>query len=210
MLTGYGTSNGDYSSLRIKDTVETDGLRFDANSSDGSGNSIILIVTGGDSEAIFSGTCGLDGNVASLVVDPALFVPCQQTEGGSWFGSCSSISSNAEGQFFQLTEFSIATPQIANDIQAGKRTDCRGSVSVAIYGSETLDVTQIDQSTLLFEELDVLEKRNGALACEYDHIDSDEYTDLICRYENATTEGSLTGELIDGTPIEGSDTFCVL
>ena len=36
------------------------------------------------------------------------------------------------------------------------------------------------------------------------------YADLVCRYQAAITEGTLTGELLDGTPIEGVDTFCVV
>ena len=95
------------------------------------------------------------------------------------------------------------------DIQTGKRADCKGTVGVAIYGSSTLNVVQIDQGTLSFDGLDVSKKRNGTLSCEYDDLNADDYTDLVCKYQNSTTLAWLTGELLDGTKVEGTDTYCV-
>ena len=36
------------------------------------------------------------------------------------------------------------------------------------------------------------------------------YDDLVCQYQDTLTEGTLTGELLDGTAIEGTDTVCVV
>ena len=83
-------------------------------------------------------------------------------------------------------------------------------IPVAILGSDSLDVTQIDPTTLSFEGLDVREKRNGALSCRIKDVNKDGYADFECKYQDAPTEGTLTGELLDGTPIEGTDIFCVV
>ena len=56
----------------------------------------------------------------------------------------------------------------------------------------------------------VLEKPNGALSCSLKDIDRDGYIDLLCQYQDEPAGGRVTGELLDGTPIEGVDTFCVL
>lgn len=104
----------------------------------------------------------------------------------------------------------LAVPEpVTIDIQTGKKTDCKGTVAVAIFGSNTLDVVQIDQSTLSFDGLDVSEKRNGTLSCTYDDSNSDGYIDLVCRYQNSTTLAWLTGGFLDGSKFEGTDTYCV-
>lgn len=95
------------------------------------------------------------------------------------------------------------------DIKPGSGSVCNGVIPVAILGSDTLDVTQIDQTTLSFEGKGVRERGNGALSCNIMDTNSDGYYDLVCRYEDTITEGTLTGELLDGTLIEGSDTFCL-
>ena len=111
---------------------------------------------------------------------------------------------------YAISDVLIAPGGITIDIKSGKNTDCKGTISVAILGSSTSDVTQIDQSTLSFEGLDVNEKRNGSLSCTLEDTNDDGYTDLNCRYQNAPTEGALTGNLLDGSKIQGTDTFCVL
>jgi hypothetical protein len=97
----------------------------------------------------------------------------------------------------------------AIDIKPGSNSVCNGVIPVAILGSDTLDVTQIDQTTLSFEGKGVRERGNGVLSCNIMDSNSDGYYDLVCRYEDTTTEGTLTGELLDGTLIEGADTFCL-
>jgi len=96
------------------------------------------------------------------------------------------------------------------DIKPGSDPVCNGAIPVAILGSVTLDVIQIDQTTLSFEGLDIRERGNGALSCNIRDTNRDGFADLVCQYQDTTTEGTLTGELLDGTPIEGADTFCVV
>ena len=95
------------------------------------------------------------------------------------------------------------------DVKPGGETNCGGVIPVAIFGSDTLDVIQIDQTTLSFEGEGVRVRGNGLLSCGLRDANSDGYDDLVCRYDDSTTEGTLTGELLDGTPIEGADTFCL-
>jgi len=111
---------------------------------------------------------------------------------------------------FLMTPVPIPPAIVAIDIKPGSAPVCNGTIPVAILGSDTLDVIQIDQTTLSFEGLGVRERRNGALSCNIRDVNRDGYTDLVCRYQDTTTEGTLTGELLDGTPVEGADTFCVV
>ena len=102
------------------------------------------------------------------------------------------------------------TVQVDIDAKPGTEPDCGGAVPVAILGSDTLDVTQIDPTTLSYEGLDVRQRNNGSLFCRVKDVNSDGYDDFLCQYQDMTTDGMLTGELLDGTPIEGFDTICVV
>lgn len=103
------------------------------------------------------------------------------------------------------------TIDVSIDIKPGKgNLVCKGTIRVAILGSDNLDVTQIDPSTLSFAELSVRERKNGELSCRVRDVNHDGYDDFDCRYANDETDGTVTGTLLDGTPIEGSDQFCVL
>lgn len=95
------------------------------------------------------------------------------------------------------------------DITPGNDAVCGGVIPVAVLGSDTFDVTQIDPETLGFQGLDVRSRGNDALSCDVKDANSDGYADLVCQYKNDSTDGVVTGRLLDGTPIEGSDTFCV-
>jgi len=93
-------------------------------------------------------------------------------------------------------------------------TKSMGLVPVAILGSETFDVADVDVTTLMF----------GNASPAHDLTDSDTYNehiqdvnddgfdDLVSHYKQkdtgivcSDTEATLTGELFDGTPIEGTD-----
>ncbi len=121
---------------------------------------------------------------------------------------------NTSNTFVSQVEYFRGLPpptiEVAIDIKPGSIPNCRGMIPVAILGSDSLDVTQIDPATLSFEGLDVRERGNGALSCNIKDTNSDGYADFVCQYQDATTEGTLTGELLDGTPIEGADIFCVV
>jgi hypothetical protein len=95
-------------------------------------------------------------------------------------------------------------------IKPGNDQACSGVIPIAILGSDTLDVIQIDQTTLSFEGGGVRVRGNGVLSCGIRDANKDGYDDLVCQYNDSTTEGTLNGELLDGTTsIEGADTFCL-
>ena len=96
------------------------------------------------------------------------------------------------------------------DIKPGSDPVCKGVIPIAILGSDTLDVMQIDQATLSFEGEGVRVGKNGVLSCKIKDANKDGYYDLVCQYDDSTTEGTLNGELLDGTTsIEGANTFCL-
>lgn len=111
---------------------------------------------------------------------------------------------------YAISDVLTVPPEVAIDIGPGSDGKCNGAIPVAILGSAELDVTQIDPATLIFEGLSVRLKGNGGLSCSFADANRDGYTDVICQFQDATRIGTLTGRLLDGTNIKGSDTFCVV
>ena len=102
----------------------------------------------------------------------------------------------------------------------------KGVIPVAILGSADFDVSQIKVSTLSFGGLVVRVKGNGQPQCSIEDVSGDfttpegapdGYPDLVCQFIDDTTtwvvgdgEATLTGQLLDGTPFEGSDSIKVV
>jgi hypothetical protein len=91
------------SELRIKDRAE-DALRYDGVSG---ATSLILLLSGGDVNALLPGSGGLTGSIPALLTDPSLFAPCVPNESGNYGGSCSQFATSAGTMLFQLTELEI-------------------------------------------------------------------------------------------------------
>jgi len=108
------------------------------------------------------------------------------------------------------------------DIKPGSEPNClningHGVIPVAINGSEGLDVYEVDLASLQLAGLGVRVKGNGDPQCGYEDWNEDGYIDLVCQFVDDPTlwspadgQAILTGYLIDGTPIEGSDSICVV
>lgn len=92
-----------------------------------------------------------------------------------------------------------------------------GVVPVAILGSETFDVAQIDQTTLAFQGSSASTKGKSGKIGAFDDLNGDGYMDLVVQFPTEDlaltqddSEATVTGELTDGTPIRGTDSIRVV
>ena len=90
-------------------------------------------------------------------------------------------------------------------------------IPVAILGSADLDVLAIDNTSLLFNGLEVRIRGKKGPLCSVENPNGDSFSDLVCHFEDDSeswTEGNaigtVTGTLLDGTPIKGTDSVCVV
>jgi hypothetical protein len=126
-------------------------------------------------------------------------------------------------------EWTLVTPPVPLniDVKPGGEPNCfningNGIVPVAILGSADLDVTDIDTRSdaarpLSFNGLEVRVRGNRGPLCMFEYVNADTYQDLVCHFEDDVSQwqigsdaGTLTGQLLDGTPIQGTDTICVV
>ena len=88
-----------------------------------------------------------------------------------------------------------------------------GVVPVAILGSETLDVGDVDLASLWFEGSEPKPKGNSGKLGSFEYVNEDLYLDLVVHFPTADVSGldgnaveaGLTGLLEDGTVIFGRD-----
>jgi hypothetical protein len=108
------------------------------------------------------------------------------------------------------------------DIKPGSDPNCfningHGVIPVAILGAADFDVYNVDVTSLLFGGLEVRVRGNSGPVCSVEDANYDVYPDLVCHFEDDSAawtagegEATLTGSLLNGEPIEGTDSICVV
>jgi hypothetical protein len=116
----------------------------------------------------------------------------------------------------------IETLAVSIDIKPSSDPNCfnqngHGVIPVAVIGSNDFDVSQIDTSTLFFGGLEVRVRGNSDPRCSLSDVNDDGTWDLVCQFEDDSNlwapgdgEATLSGELLDGTKIKGTDSICVV
>jgi len=111
---------------------------------------------------------------------------------------------------------------VAVDIKPDTDNNCvnlngHGAIPVAILGSADLDVMDIDTSSVQLEGMGVKANKKGKLLAHYEDVNADGYTDLLVQIDDSdaaladdATTATVTGFLLDGTPIAGSDSICLV
>lgn len=119
--------------------------------------------------------------------------------------------------------FAEALIEVTVDIKPGSDPNCinnddHGVIPIAILGSASFDVTQIDPATVSLDSLAVkaVGKSNKLLA-HIEDVNSDGFDDLVLQIQDGdgaflggSGTATVTGNLFDGTAIEGTDSLCIV
>lgn len=201
----------------------------------GGGPSQVWEINPTDASAMLLGPLGFD-SVEGMSVGPdgQIYALARSMEG--WLpGELVTVDPNTgQGTFIQFMRLPlpdyegardalVARPALAVmiDVKPGSDPNCfningNGVIPVAILGSASFDATMVDQSTLSFGGLQVRVRGRKGPLCGLEDSNADGFTDLVCHFEDdtgywspGTETASLTGRLLDGTYIEGSDSICI-
>jgi hypothetical protein len=131
------------------------------------------------------------------------------------FGSCAAVECHTFDVGFRVAMIPEPFIPVEIDIRPGSDINpvnpfSRGVIPVAILGSEAFDVADVDVTTLaLGPEGAPLAHRNGPHVKDANH---DGVEDLLAHFRTeetgvafGDTEACVTGETLDGTPLEGCD-----
>jgi hypothetical protein len=91
-------------------------------------------------------------------------------------------------------------------------------IPVAVFGSATFDVRNINTSTVKLESMSVkVVGKNNTLLAHYEDVNADGFEDLIVQiqdidgiFQEGASTATLTGNLNNGTPIRGTDSICIV
>ena len=121
-----------------------------------------------------------------------------------------------------------AVKTVAIDVKPGSDPNCfnlngHGVIPVAILGTNEFDVASVNidpdaVNALAFNGLQVRVRGKKGPLCAIEDTNGDGVTDLVCHFEDEPSQwvegtelsATMTGELVDGTPIEGADSICIV
>jgi hypothetical protein len=127
-----------------------------------------------------------------------------------------------EALFLDNLQFNRMSILVPIDIKPGSVKNCfnqngHGVIPVAVLGSADFDVSQIDTSTLFFGGLKVRVRGNSNPMCSLADVNQDAAWDLVCQFEDNSDlwapgdgDATISGEMFDGTKIEGTDSICIV
>lgn len=109
------------------------------------------------------------------------------------------------------------------DIKPGSFPNCfnqngHGVITVAVFGSETLDVNEINVETLALQGLSIkVVGKSSKFLSHTEFVNNDEYLDLVAQFDDSDAwmdSGSgyaiLQGTLFDGSRIWAGDSICIV
>jgi hypothetical protein len=143
-------------------------------------------------------------------------------DGYSVSGNTITVSMNVTEPGDWIRVVTAPTIEVGIDIKPGSfpnsfNINGNGVIPVAVLGSDTLDVTEIDLSTLSFAGLDVRVKGNGDPQCSVKDTNGDGHDDLVCQFVDDPDNwipddgtATLTGQLNDGTVFHGTDSINIV
>lgn len=144
---------------------------------------------------------------------------------GGGVGSCTTYERGANQAALKLLVETKDTLNVDIDIKPGSDPNSinlcsKGTVPVAILGSDLLSVYDIDTSTLSFADAGVkmAGKKDPHSLCSVEEVNADVYDDLVCHFvtfdiaalDGSSTTATVSGELFSGTSIEGEDSVRIV
>lgn len=185
----------------------------------------VILAVAPDSEPVIM-EIEFDGEPATIEVPPEITITYKPETGSL---AVESSSNNPEPVILTVGETTVSVYPtsipgfpISIDVKPGGYPNCfningKGLIPVAIFGSDLLDVSDVDQTTLNFGGLNLRVKGSGSSSCGQEDSNIDGYLDLVCHFEDdpslwnpGVTSATLSGELYDGTVISGSDSICIV
>ena len=182
----------------------------------------------GPSGAVGSPTCtGTDGTTYPQTLTCTLTANISELGDYCWNVTITELSSNYDSAAVTLTGSDDAADEcfelknLLGEVDIKPKSDpnsinikSMGVIPVAILGTSTLNVTDIDVTTLMFENASPTHELTKALGKHITNVNNDNWDDLISHYSQkqtgiqcGDTEATITWELLNGTPMEGTDSI---